>query len=206
MSTQVEVQEFISSGILELYAMGQLSAQEQKVVEDMAGKHKAISDELDFINFSLEQLADEYAVEPDVAIKPFLMATIDYMARLEAGEAPTFPPELHEGSKREDYKEWLENKEYELQEPLQLMHAKIIGYTPTMTTAIVWLEKGAPPETHTDEFEKFMIVEGTCNIMIDGEDNHLVPGDVLIIPLFKEHLVQVTSNIPCKIILQRVAA
>jgi len=206
MSTQVEVQEFISSGILEQYAMGQLSAQEQKVVEDMAGKHKAISDELDFINFSLEQLADEYAVEPDVAIKPFLMATIDYMARLEAGEAPTFPPELHEGSKREDYKEWLDNKEYELKEPLQLMHAKIIGYTPKMTTAIVWLEKGAPPETHTDEFEKFMIVEGTCNIMIDGEDNHLVPGDVLIIPLFKEHLVQVTSNIPCKIILQRVAA
>jgi hypothetical protein len=34
----------------------------------------------------------------------------------------------------------------------------------------------------------------------------LKAGDVLIIPLYKTHFVEVTSDIPCKLILQRAAA
>jgi mannose-6-phosphate isomerase-like protein (cupin superfamily) len=75
-----------------------------------------------------------------------------------------------------------------------------------MTTAVVWLEHGAPPETHTNELEKFLIVEGTCNIIVDGRDHHLKPGDLFNIPLHLSHTVLVTSSITCKIILQRVAA
>jgi mannose-6-phosphate isomerase-like protein (cupin superfamily) len=59
---------------------------------------------------------------------------------------------------------------------------------------------------HDNEFEKFLILEGSCTITIEEEAHHLVPGDYLAIPLHKSHQVTITSEIPCKIILQRVAA
>lgn len=201
-----ELKQYMESGILEMYVMGHTSPEENLEVEEMAAKYEVVKNAIEEISIALEQYATLHAVVPDVTIKPFLMATIDYMERLGAGEPPSYPPELHEGSSIEDYKEWLDRKDLELAEPLHVIHAKIIGYTPQMTTAFVWLELGAPPETHIDEFEKFMVLEGTCNIRIAGEDNHLKAGDVLIIPLFKEHSVQVTSACPCKILLQRVAA
>ena len=61
-------------------------------------------------------------------------------------------------------------------------------------------------EVHHDEYEKFLIVEGTCTITIGDEVHNLVPGNFLSIPLYKNHTVTVTSLIPCKIILQRIAA
>ena len=84
--------------------------------------------------------------------------------------------------------------------------AKIIGYTPEAITAIVWLKDYAPHEVHDNEYERFLIVEGTCDIIVEDEVNQLVPGDYFAIPLHKKHLVKVTSSIPCKVILQRVAA
>ena len=86
------------------------------------------------------------------------------------------------------------------------IHARIICFTPEVTTAIVWIKDFAPGEVHTKEFEKFLIVEGTCDIIIEQEINSLTPGDFMAIPLFKEHVVKVTSGVPCKVILQRVAA
>jgi mannose-6-phosphate isomerase-like protein (cupin superfamily) len=64
----------------------------------------------------------------------------------------------------------------------------------------------SPAEIHHDEYERFLIVEGTCDITIEKKVHHLKSGDFLAIPLFANHTVKVTSNIPCKAILQRVAA
>ena len=86
------------------------------------------------------------------------------------------------------------------------MFAKIIGYTSTALTAIVWLKEYAPQEVHDTEHEHFFIVEGTCDIVVGNKVHHLAPGDYFAIPLYENHFVKVTSSTPCKIILQRVAA
>ena len=88
----------------------------------------------------------------------------------------------------------------------QDIFAKIIGYAPEVTTAIVWIKEMAPEETHTDEYEKFLIIEGTCDIVIEHKVHQLKAGDYFSIPLHANHHVVVTSEIPCKAILQRVAA
>ena len=62
------------------------------------------------------------------------------------------------------------------------------------------------PEIHTKEYERFLIIEGTCDIKIGDDVFHLKAGDYKEIPLFIEHSLIVTSDIPCKVILQRVAA
>jgi mannose-6-phosphate isomerase-like protein (cupin superfamily) len=75
-----------------------------------------------------------------------------------------------------------------------------------MVTAITWIKDFTPPEIHINQIEKFLIVRGTCEIVIGEKTHQLVPGDFLSIPLFISHHVKVTSMEPCLVILQRTAA
>ena len=201
-----EVTKFIESGILEMYVLGQTTAEENAEVEQMASIYNEVHKEIEDISVTLERYAKANAVKPAPMIQPFLMAVIDYMERVKKGEAPAFPPEITQSSKISDYKQWLDRADLYPQEPLINVHASIIGYAPEVTTAIVWLKDGAPDETHTTELEKFLVVEGTCDIIIGKDVHSMRPGDVMIIPLYSTHSVRVTSECACRIILQRAAA
>ena len=200
------LKSFIESGILEAYVMGDANMEETRLVNEMATRYKEVKDEIESISEALEFYAIANPIAPDPTIKPLLLASIDYTERLKAGETPTFPPELSASMKTIDFQSWLERQDMALPPDFVDFHAKVIGYTPTMTTAIVWIKEMAPQEVHDHEYEKFLILEGTCDITIDNQVHHLVPGDYLAIPLHKEHHVTVTSSIPCKVILQRIAA
>ena len=207
MAKRMTIIEFINSGILELYVMGNASESEQEEVESMANQYNEIRQEIDRISEALEKYAMVNAIRPSPVVKTMLMATIDYSERLKNGEAVSFPPFLHKNSAIKDYAEWINRPD--LNEPIfhgDDIYAKIIGHTPKMTTVIVWIKNEAPREIHDHEFESFLILEGTCDIMVSGKANHLVPGNYFTIPLHQYHQVMVTSTIPCKAILQRVAA
>ena len=199
-------QNFIDSGILELYVMGKTNELENDKVLMMAATYAEVFDEIVAIEISLEKYALIHGVELDITIKPFVIATIDFTERIKNGELPTFPPLLNELSNLKDYLPWLNRSDMVLPVDFEEIHAKIIGYNDEALTAIIWLKNGSPSEIHDDEFEKFLIVEGTCTITIDKEDFYLKSGDVLGIPLYKEHFLKVTSSVPCKAILQRIAA
>lgn len=201
-----DIDSFIKSGILEMYVLGNTSQEESERVAQMAIEHSEVRDEIDAICIALEQYGRANAIEPNPTVLPFLMATINYMERLKGGEQPLVPPMLHKDSKVEDYAQWLNRPDLQLDEKLEDAYAHIIGYTPECISAIVWLKHGAPPETHTNELEKFLIVEGSCNITIDKTVHSMRAGDVLIVPLYSSHYVAVTSACPCKLILQRAAA
>jgi mannose-6-phosphate isomerase-like protein (cupin superfamily) len=202
----MSISEYIKSGILEMYVLGIATEQEAREVQEMAEKHPEIRDELDIISSDIELYANLHAVKPDPTIKPFLMASIDYTERIKNGEKPSFPPELNKDSKITDYKEWLEREDMTLSPEFRDFQAKIIGHTPQMITALIWIGKMAPPEVHDHEHEKFLILEGTCDITVGDKVHQLIPGDYFSIPLHATHFVKVTSDIPCKAILQRIAA
>lgn len=197
--------EYIESGILEQYILGIANDDECKQVELLAATDMAIRHEIQTISLAMEAYAMAHAVEPNPVIKPFLLATIDYTERLKNGEPSIEPPLLHQNSNVTDYAGWLKRSDMTAPDTAEVF-AKIIGYTPQAITAIVWLKSYAPHEVHDDEFERFLIVEGTCDIIVENEVNKLGPGDYFAIPLHKKHMVKVTSDIPCKVILQRVAA
>ena len=197
---------YIDSGILESYVLGVATGEEVSMVEKMALDHPEIKEELEQIEIALEQYATAHAVEPHATMKPLLMATIDYTTRIQNGEAPEFPPLLNENSTISEYAEWINRPDMILPPDSDNVFLKIIGYTPEATTAIVWLRQFAPDEIHHDEHESFLILEGSCDILIGDKVHHLVPGDYLTIPLHSDHEVKVTSSIPCKIILERKAA
>jgi mannose-6-phosphate isomerase-like protein (cupin superfamily) len=201
-----KVQQFMDSGILEQYVAGIATAQEKKEVEEMAASFPEIRKEITELEIALEAYIQFSAIIPDPTIKPFLMATIDYTERVKKGEIPSFPPIINADSKIEDYSEWIKRSDMNLPADFKDFYAKIIGRAPNTLTAIVWIKEMAPIEVHDKELEKFLILEGACDITIENEVNHLAPGDVLSIPLYKKHFVKITSKEPCKIILQRIAA
>lgn len=200
-----QVEALLQSGLLELYIMGAVSEQEASHIRLMAELHPEVRSVLQSIESALEAYSLKHTVMPDPVIKPFLMATIDYMQRLEEGEIPSFPPELTGDSKIVDFNAWLNRPDMQPSEGWSEIEAKIIGYTPQMTTAIVWIQNEAPPEMHTDQSERFLIIEGSCNIQLDGQDNFFHEGDFFAIPLHVSHTVLITSDIPCKAIIQRIA-
>lgn len=202
----IDVANFIASGILEMYVAGLATPEEKLEVEKMIAASEEVRKEIDYISDRIEAYAQATAVTPDHAIKPFLFATINYIERMQAGETPGFPPMLHPGSTREDYAQWLDREDLQLNVELNGLYAHIIGHTPEMTTVIGWLQYGSPPEVHNTEHEKFLIVEGSCNVTIGDTMHQLSAGDTIFIPLHISHWIEVTSDVPCKVILQRVAA
>lgn len=198
--------EYIESGIIESYVMGLTTEEETNQIEALAIKHIEIADAIEEYSKELEKICISTGETPDPITKPFVMASYDYMSRLEHGELPSEPPILSPSSTIADYNKWILRPDLSINEIKEEVFAKIIGFTPTAITAIVWLQDMAPQEIHHAEYERFLIIEGTCDIKI-GEDIHsLSPGDFLEIPLHVTHSVKVTSLVPCKVLLQRVAA
>lgn len=202
----MNIKEYIDSGILEMHVMGNTNDVEAAEVERMASMYPEIQSEIDEISAVLVQYAEKNTDAPHPAVKPLLMAVIDYSERLKNGEAITHPPVLNADSKIEDFKSWIERPDMSAPADFDELYAKIIGFTPEVTSAIVWLKNMAPHEVHDNEYEKFLILEGTCDITIGEQVHQLTAGDYLSIPLHIGHNVRVTSAYPCKVILQRIAA
>lgn len=201
-----DLNKYIESGILELYVLGMASNEEVTLIRELALQHPEIKKEIDEITNSLKSYAKKENDIPNDTVKPFVFAIIDFQTRMENGEVQKKVALLNENSKPSDYQEWLSRPDMTLPLDSQDLYAKLIGVTPQATTAIVWLKTGSPPEIHDNEYEKFLILEGTCDIVIDETPFHLSAGDYMSIPLYSSHFVKVTSLIPCKVILQRVAA
>ncbi|MCJ8211388.1 anti-sigma factor [Mucilaginibacter sp. RS28] len=64
-----DVKAYIESGILELYVLGDISAEEKLQVETMASKHPEVKAELDAIESSMERYAELNEVEPAPALR-----------------------------------------------------------------------------------------------------------------------------------------
>jgi mannose-6-phosphate isomerase-like protein (cupin superfamily) len=198
--------EFLESGVLELYVMGLSSDSENKEVELMRALHDEVNSEIELITEALISHGSVNVATPNTTVKPLIIANVDYIERLKNGEAPSDPPILNTRSTIAEYKEWLDRPDMVSPEEYEEIFIKFISQTPKAICAIVWIRHETPAETHSIEHEKFLIVEGTCDIIVNAKVHSLVPGDYMSIPLFADHIVKVTSDIPCKVILQRVAA
>lgn len=172
----------------------------------MAAAHIEIRQEIDAIRTNMEAYALAHAVVPKPGAKALLLATIDFMERMQNGEPATFPPVLTQASKPTDYQLWLNRADMASPPDFQNLYIKIIGSTAEATTAIVWIKDEAENEVHHDEYERFLILEGTCAITAGAKVHHLSPGDFYAVPLHTPHTVKVTSAGPCKVIVQRLAA
>lgn len=70
------IRTYIESGILELYALGALSPQEQQEVEAMAARYPEIRVELNEIENSIQAYAETQAVEPSEQVRHRVMNSL----------------------------------------------------------------------------------------------------------------------------------
>lgn len=70
------VKAYIESGILELYVLGDISAEEKLQVEDMASKYPEIKAEITEIERSMEFYAEEHAVEPSENLRHRVLGSL----------------------------------------------------------------------------------------------------------------------------------
>ncbi len=65
----MNVEDYIASGILESYVLGELSSEEQKSVASMAKQYPEISKELEKIEHGIELLAQKSKIQPNPLLK-----------------------------------------------------------------------------------------------------------------------------------------
>lgn len=70
------VKAYIESGILELYVLGDISAEEKLQVEDMASKFPEIRAEITEIERSMEFYAEEHAIEPAADLRQRILGSL----------------------------------------------------------------------------------------------------------------------------------
>ncbi len=73
----MDVKEYISSGVLELYAMGTLPSEEMKAVEKMALSHPEVADELALVQDALNTYSSYHARNPRPAVRAEVMEKIE---------------------------------------------------------------------------------------------------------------------------------
>ena len=74
----MNIEEYISSGILELYVLRQLPADETKEVEEMAARYPEVRKELSLIEEAMEVMAQKTSIVPDLGTKDLIFAKIDH--------------------------------------------------------------------------------------------------------------------------------
>jgi len=191
---------------LELYALGVLSPTEMQKVEEKLAEFPSLRKDLLEIEKTLENYAQLHKFKVNPSVKSFLIAKIGYLNRLKSDVFKGRPPSLSKDSKIDDFKLWLDDADFQEPSFYDEMAGHILDVSNEKTTFIAWLKNGVPPETHTQEIEKFLIVEGTCNVTIGGKKHVLNPGNYIEILPNIEHHIQVTSDIRCKVILELTAA
>ncbi|WP_316835827.1 anti-sigma factor [Pedobacter nutrimenti] len=86
-----EVRAYIESGILELYVLGQLSAEEQREVEGMAAKYAEIREEIEAIEIAMETYAMSNAVLPSEGLDLKVLSAIESLKAPEEVPSPVMP-------------------------------------------------------------------------------------------------------------------
>ncbi len=72
----MNINDIISSGLLELYALGLASPEETAQVQDWISQYPEVKQELDDIQMSLESYAQAHAVEPSSSVKEKILSQI----------------------------------------------------------------------------------------------------------------------------------
>ncbi len=209
MALGLNLEEYILSGILEQYCLGLTSVAENKEVEALCAKHESLQKELELVQQTLGNYADNHAMSPNLQLKNSVLYAIDELDFSEkAGEIEEEtislenPPLIH---KKSDANKW--QKAVESLKPTAVVEGLPVHplrIDDKVQLFVVWADEKVDNETHETESESFLILEGTCICDVGGIIYDLKAGDFLGIPTYTNHTLKVTSPQPVKFIVQRV--
>lgn len=207
-AAQANPQEFIESGKLEEYLQGVASPETNAEVELMVALHPEVARALAALEAVHSRLVTHASsVPPPARSRDRFLNFMEMETTSHLGEERTSrPPYLNSGSKSQDYAPWTEREGIRPPEQFDNVFVMPVHADQDCRTLLVWVKKEIAGEVHLSEVEKFLVLEGTCMIDVEGTQYNLQAGDYMSIPKYRNHTVYVTSNHPCKLIVQQIAA
>ena len=189
---------------LDEYVLGTLPKEAAIQMAAQCAKDPLLQEQVRATNAALEALAMRGAVAPPKGLRNKVLLALETARkeRLRSGVIPY----LHDATSEQDLADHLDRPEVFLPEDTTTFHQVVLEDTPERCTVVAWLKDGFPEEIHSDQVERILILEGSCEVRLGDELHGLRTGDMLTIPMHVRHSVQVTSNEWCKAIVQRVAA
>lgn len=204
---QMDPAVLIESGDLEAYITGDLHEAQRNLIELASTLHPEVAAELDALEALQERFALETAASPKDPAKArqrfhdFLDVEVEGIV-----DGLIRPPFIHAASTAAEFTPWVSQFGASPAQDYENVFVQPLHPDPECLTLLVWAKSEIAMEVHLDSIEKFLVLEGSCKIDIEGEMVHLQAGDTLSIPKFKAHTVFVTSSIPCKLVVQQIAA
>lgn len=189
--SNLNLQAYIESGVLELYVLDQLSHSERNDVKRMFSIYPSLKIEILKMELALERYAKLQAVAPSANMED---TVINRILNLEADSALNINnlPLIDENT---DYKKWQELIDTLSIEPLMDGRAiKVLRNDAVATQMLVISETDVEEETHEKEIESFLILAGECKCTVGNEVRFMGVGDFMQIPLYEKHHVQVLSR------------
>lgn len=189
----------ITEETLELYVLGALSPEEALAVEAAAAIDDELAEQLDDFRYVLEQSARSASVAPKPRTRDLLFATIDGLAELSQGGIPL----INSRSRAEDYERWTAPHLPAMRASDEDFICVPLGSDDRASTFLAKMCSSIPTESHTDEIERILVLEGDCAFKIGDDIQPLCAGTAFTIPLHLPHSGWVTTAAPCYFIVQR---
>jgi mannose-6-phosphate isomerase-like protein (cupin superfamily) len=195
----------IASDMLMDYVLGECSAADALEVEMAAAYFPTVAAELgDLLQIS-EALILQGAVTPPAGSKRRFSDFLTTNA-MPADGWNIIMPALSSVSSAADFEAWIGRINPDAIMPQNNLNVFPLDAAPHALTLFVVVKEQLEEEVHLDSIERFLVLEGTCVIELEDEKIYLKAGDYYSVPKFTPHTVVVTSDIPCKLIVQQVAA
>ncbi len=197
----MNLQPYIESGILELYALNVLADDETSGVERMIATYPELKQELEAIELALESYATSRWVKPSNYLEERIVESILNLKK----EKDLYITDLPLINRFSDYRNWLPLiKSFgKLSLGEDGKHFEVLRQDEKVTQMLVFSTTDVEEETHTDEQESFLILEGECKCTIGDKVRLMGAGDYMEIPLHELHDVTLVSE-QVVAILQRV--
>ena len=193
--------ELISSGILDSFCLGFTSREEDATIEEMAARFPDVQQEIEKIRESLSAFVLKNKIQPSASVKTAVMHTIYAQ---QAGEHPEFVPLMH---KPADFKRFYQsaaaNQLTEVNESFDNLYVKELPSTNEVINFAVWAKNGHEEESHSDRNEYIAILEGSCDMFMNGYKSSYTKGEIISIEAGVSHYAVITSEQPMFALVQR---
>lgn len=192
---------YIQSGMLEQYCLGLLSGAENVEVQHYAARYADIKQEIDRIADAIDCYARSNPVHPKDSIRmKVLLAAYQSMA----GAGKEFPPLIADSTVTDEFRQWMKGITVPApSDPFDNLTSFDLPSTESVTNFMVWVKNGHDEEEHSNFREFIVILEGDCDMYMNGEKKHFTAGEIICIPPFVPHRAVITSEERMVAIVQR---
>jgi len=197
----VNVQEFILSGIIEVYCLGFTSEEENTMVNSMASQFPEVAVEIETVRAALNKAIFQTELKPRASLKQAVMQQVyEQQTQIQ----PEFIPLLHQLVEIQRLEEVIKANTIPGfiadEEESQIFE---LPSTREVINLAAWIRYRQEAEIHDDFNEYIAIMEGACTMYFDGKPVNYSKGQVIVIPPGVLHYAIVTSETPMLALVQR---